>query len=98
VQRFFIIFYFFELFMIFSKNDDSIRLCRRVYAEGKAVGIAYAEGRSYADGQTGLRRGASTPRDDIDETFLGIDYVDDHCALRQGLSAVGVTIHSCSVI
>jgi hypothetical protein len=32
------------------------------YADGFAVGIAYAEGKRYADGKTELRRGASTPR------------------------------------
>jgi hypothetical protein len=42
------------------------------YAEGKAVGIDYAEGSSYADGQKKLRRGAM-PR-----TALGIDYADDN--------------------
>jgi hypothetical protein len=41
------------------------------YAEGKAVGIDFAEGRSYADGQIELRRGAFTPR-----TALDVDYAD----------------------
>jgi hypothetical protein len=35
------------------------KLCRRGYAEGKAVGIDYAEGSSYADGQIELHRGAT---------------------------------------
>jgi hypothetical protein len=58
------------------------------YAEGKIVGIAYAEGKTCANGQTGLRRGASTPR-----VALSIDYADGHCALRWGLSAIGIAIH-----
>jgi hypothetical protein len=35
------------------------------------VGIAYVEGKSYADGQTELHRGVSTSR-----VALDIDYVD----------------------
>jgi hypothetical protein len=46
----------------FEKIINSGRICRRGYAEGKAVGIDYTEGRSYADGQIELHRGASTPR------------------------------------
>jgi hypothetical protein len=41
------------------------------YAEGKAVGIDYAEGSSYTDGQKELRRGISMPR-----AALGVDYAD----------------------
>jgi hypothetical protein len=37
-------------------------LRRRGYADGFAVGIAYAEGKCYADCKTELRRGASTLR------------------------------------
>jgi hypothetical protein len=47
------------------------------YAEGKAVGIDYAEGRSYADDKIKLRRGASTPM-----AALGVDYADGNYALR----------------
>jgi hypothetical protein len=38
------------------------------YAEGKAVDIDYAVGKSYADGQIELRRGASTPRGYADDS------------------------------
>jgi hypothetical protein len=38
----------------FKKNQkkfiNSVRLCRRGYDDDFAVGIAYAEGKSYADG------------------------------------------------
>jgi hypothetical protein len=49
----------------FQKNLNffwkNYKLCRRGYAEGKAVGIDYTKGNGYANGQIELRRGA-TPR------------------------------------
>jgi hypothetical protein len=58
------------------------------YVDGFAVGIAYNEGKRYADGQTELRRGVSTPR-----AALG---ADGKTWLRRGQSAIGVALHSYS--
>jgi hypothetical protein len=49
-----------ELFL--KKIINSVSICRPGYVESKVVGIDYAEGRDYTDGQIELRRGASTPR------------------------------------
>jgi hypothetical protein len=45
-----------------KKIINSVSICRPGYVESKVVGIDYAEGRDYTDGQIELRRGASTPR------------------------------------
>jgi hypothetical protein len=39
-----------KILTFFEKIINNIRLCQRGYAKGKAVGIAYAEGRTYANG------------------------------------------------
>jgi hypothetical protein len=65
------------------------------YAEGKAVGIDYAEGSSYADGQKELRRGASTPRG-YAEGSPRRRLRRRQLSLRRGLLAVGVSWNSCS--
>jgi hypothetical protein len=60
------------------------------YTEGKAVGIDYAEGSSYADGQKELRRGASTPRG-YAEGSPRRRLRRRQLSLRGGLLAVGVS-------
>jgi hypothetical protein len=80
-----------QFFFNFKKYIYIYRLCRRDYADGFALGIAYAEGKCYADGKTELRRGASTPR-----AALGVYYADGKTWLRRGQLAVGVSLYSCS--
>jgi hypothetical protein len=57
----------------FKKNSNffwkNYKLCRR----------GYTEGRSYADDQIELHRGASTSR-----TALGVDYADDNSVYAEG--------------
>jgi hypothetical protein len=66
-----------------EKIINNVRLCRQGYAESKAVGIDYAEGRSYADGQIKLRRGTFALK-----IALDVDYADINYTLRRGLLAV----------
>jgi hypothetical protein len=71
------------------------KLCRRGYAEGKAIGIDYAEGISYADGQIELRRGASMPRG-YAEGSPRRRLRRRQLSLRRGPFAVGIRWNSCS--
>jgi hypothetical protein len=66
----------------------SVRLCWQDYTVSKTVGIAYTKDRRCANSQIGLRRGAMPT--------AAIDYTNGYCAIRWGLSAVGVARHSCS--
>jgi hypothetical protein len=60
------------------------------YAEGKAVGIDYADDSSYTDGQKELHRGASMPRG-YTESSSRRRLRRRQLSLRRGLLAVGIS-------